>query len=99
MNDGSKPMRLLVYCGTRAAIEKFDMAGWPLLVPQYPPEQRQKIIEEFRSTLNAKLAVLGKAFIIGWRAPADTAVLFDASWPYGPDQAESIQAAARVEVS
>jgi hypothetical protein len=92
-----QPMRLLVFCGTRKAIEKFDMAGWLVLVPQYPPEQRQQIINEFCSTLNCRLAVLGKGYtLLGWRAPADTAVLFDPSWPYGPDQPESIQAAARV---
>jgi hypothetical protein len=92
-----KPMRMLVYCGSRAAIEKFDMAGWLLLVSQYPAAQRQEIINEFCSTPNARMAVLGPAFAFGWRAPADTAVLFDPSWPFAPDSPENIQAVARVD--
>jgi hypothetical protein len=34
--------------------------------------------------------------LAGWRAPADTFVLFDPSWPYGPNSPESIQAVSRV---
>jgi hypothetical protein len=73
------------------------MAGWLLLVPQYPPVQRQETIERFCSVPDARMAVLGKGFAIGWRAPADTAVLFDPSWPFAPDSPENIQAVARVD--
>lgn len=93
-----KPTRLLVFCGTRKAIERFDLAGWLVIVPEYPMKQRQALIGEFCSTPDCRLAVLGKSFAIGWRAPADTLVLFDPSWPYGPDAPESIQAVARVAI-
>jgi hypothetical protein len=90
-------MRLLVFCGTRKTIERFDMEpGWLILVPQYPPAQRQQILTEFCSTPDSRLAIQGTFMIHGWRAPSDTVVLFDTTWPYGRDAAESIQAAARV---
>lgn len=93
-------MHLLVYCGTRKAIERFDMQpDWFILVPQYPPAQRQQIIKDFCEMPGGKMAVLGKGFALGWRAPADTAVLFDPSWPYPMDSGESIQACARVGIN
>jgi len=93
-------MHLLVFCGTRKAIERFDMQpDWFILVPQYPQEQRAQTIKDFCEMPGGKMAVLGPSFAIGWRAPADTAVLFDPSWKYGPDSAESIQAVARVGIN
>jgi hypothetical protein len=92
-------MRLLVYCGTRKAIERFDMdPDWEIAVPAYK-ERLTDIIKKFQDNPNAKLAVQGNFMIHGWRAPADTVVLFDKSWPYALDSGESIQAAARVEYS
>ena len=88
-------MRLLVFCGNRAAIEKFDMAGWPILVPIFGAEQRKEVMRAFYNDPDGKLAVLGKFMITGWRAPEDSMVLFDSSWPYGPDSPEWRQAAAR----
>lgn len=89
-------MRLLVFCGTRKAIERFDMDPlWVVIVAQYPPEQRAQMIKEFCDTPEAKLAV-DRSMLFGWRAPADTAVLFDPSWPYHAGSAESLQAVARV---
>lgn len=90
-------MRLLVFCGTRAAIEKFDMQpDWKILTTNYPQEQRMETIKWFCNTSDAKLALQGKFMIMGWRAPDDTAILFHSSWRYGPDTPEWIQAAARV---
>lgn len=94
--DKEKNMRLLVFCGTRKAIERFDAApDWLIIVNLFPMEQSQQTVEAFRGTPNAKMAV-DRSMIRGWRAPNDTVVLFDRSWPYAPDSAESIQAAARV---
>lgn len=90
-------MRLLVFCGTRKSIERFDMApDWKVIVSAYPPFMRQKMVQDFCDTPGAKLAV-DRSMLHGWRAPADTVVLFDTSWPYRRDDPESIQAAARVE--
>lgn len=89
-------MRLLVFCGTRKAIERFDMEpDWLIIVNIFPPVQRQQIVKAFREMPDAKMAV-DRSMLHGWRAPVDTVVLFDKSWPYAPDSAESIQAAARV---
>jgi hypothetical protein len=88
-------MRLLVFCGTRKAIERFDMEpDWLVIASIYPPEQRQQTVKDFREMPGAKMAV-DRSMIHGWHAPDDTVVLFDASWSYGPDQPESIQAVAR----
>lgn len=89
-------MRLLVFCGTREAFAKFDRAGWLALSPEHTPGQREKTFLDFRSIPDAKMVALGRAFALGWRAPVDTAVLFDPSWPFNLSDPESIQAAARV---
>jgi hypothetical protein len=88
-------MRLLVFCGTREAINRFDAVGWPIIVGIYSSVQRQEIVEAFRADPNGRLAVT-RCMLAGWRAPADTFVLFDPSWPYGPNSPESIQAVSRV---
>jgi aspartate/methionine/tyrosine aminotransferase len=89
-------MRLLVFCGSRAAIQRFDMdPDWAVIVMQYPLAQRQEIVNQFCATPGAKLAV-DKCMLHGWRAPDDTAVLFDPSWPWHAGSAESLQAVARV---
>lgn len=89
-------MRLLVFCGSRKAIERFDMnPEWDIIVSIYPAKQREETLLAFRTIPGAKLAV-DRSMILGWRAPDDTVVLFDKSWPYDPKSAESIQAAARV---
>ncbi len=89
-------MRLLVFCGTRKAIERFDMEpDWEIAVPAYK-EQLPEIMKRFCDNPNAKLAVQGKFMIYGWRTPKDTVVLFDHSWPYEMNSAESLQAVARV---
>lgn len=87
--------RILIFCGTRAAIEKYDKAGVPILVPLYPREQREQEIAKFRDTEGATLAVLGTFMAVGWHTPSDTFVVFDKSWRYGPSDPETIQAANR----
>jgi hypothetical protein len=89
-------MRLLVFCGTRAAIERFDMLpDWQVIVAIYPTEQKKEMLKAFWKNPDAKLAV-DHSMILGWNFPADTIPLFDASWRYAPDAPESIQAVARV---
>jgi hypothetical protein len=90
-----KDMRLLVFCGSRKAIEKFDMAGWLVLVGAYTSEHRQQILAEFAADPNCRLAA-DRSAIFGWRAPDNTVVLFDPSWKYSPDSPETYQAVARV---
>lgn len=89
-------MRILVFCGTRSAIEKYDtQTDWTVIVHQYSKDQKAKMIADFCNDPYAKYAV-DRSMLHGWRAPAGTFVLFDPSWPYAPDSAGSIQAAARV---
>lgn len=87
---------ILVYCGNRMAIERYDtLPDWQVIVGIYPDEQRQEIVERWRDTPGGKLAC-DHSMLYGWRAPAGTLVLFDASWPFARDSAETIQAVARV---
>jgi len=91
-------MRLLVFCGQRSAIERFDMAGWPIIVGQYPPAQRSKILAAFKADPNGRLAV-DRCMTTGWRAPHDTFILFDPSWPFPKDSPYTIQAVARRDIN
>lgn len=87
-------MRLLVFCGRRG-IERFDMLpGWNIWVPAYGRERQAQIIQHFHDEPQAALAV-GPQMATGWRAPADTVILFDHSWPFPMDHAYSIQAIGR----
>ncbi len=88
-------MRLLVFCGTRAALNWYaEQLGWIAADNSWTIEQRANAVEWFRRNESANLAV-STAFLHGWRAPADTQVLFDPSWRWGPDSPEWKQAAAR----
>lgn len=90
-------MRLLVFCGTRKAIERFSIErDWLIIVSIYPLAARQQTLKIFSERSDGKLAV-DRSMLHGWRAPPNTVVLFDASWPFAPGSPESIQAAARVE--
>jgi hypothetical protein len=87
--------RILIFCATRKAIEKYDMAGVPIVVGIYPPQHRAETVRKFCEDPNGVLAV-DRSMLTGWRAPADTFVTFDASWQYGPADPETIQARGRV---
>lgn len=87
--------RMLVFCGTRKAIERYDMLpDWAIICAPYPPEQRQKTLNDWLAIPGAKLAV-DRSMLHGWRCPSDTLLLFDPSWPWGPDRPETMQAVAR----
>lgn len=89
-------MRLLVFCGTRKALERFAAdPEWKAVRPNLR-DAMPEIVKWFHATPNAKMAMQGRAMLHGWRAPADTQILFDVSWSYGPDSAEWLQAASRV---
>lgn len=91
-------MRILVFCGTRDAIERFDMQpDWEIIVNQFPLAQRNEIVRKFINNPNGKLAV-DRCMIFGWGAPPDTFVLFDPSWPFGRDAPETKQAVGRRRV-
>lgn len=86
-------MKLLVFAGTRDAIHRYAMSDdWEIILPQYPSAQRQEILKKWVENPQGKLAVLGKSILTGWRAPADTQVLFDPSWSWGPGSPEWTQA-------
>lgn len=88
-------MRMLVFCGTLDAIERFDAEpDWEIIVTQTPLSQRTEIVARFLANPNGKLAVT-RCMISGWGAPHNTFVLFDPSWPFGPHAAETKQAVAR----
>jgi len=89
--------RILVFCGDRTAIERFDMLpDWQVIVGRYTAAQKARILLNFRANRNAKLAV-DRSMITGWRAPADTIVLFDPSWKHPHGSPEWHQATMRID--
>lgn len=90
-------MRLLVFCATRDALAKFDMQpDWSVCAAILPYEERGKLVAAFQADENAKMAV-DRSMSQGWRAPANTFILFDPSWPYAMNAPETIQATMRVD--
>ena len=88
-------MRLLVFCGTKEAMQRYAAdPKWQCLPPETTMAERYAAIERFKSAEGACL-VVNRALVTGWRAPADTQVLFDPSWPWGPGSPEWTQATTR----
>lgn len=86
---------ILIFCGTRAAIEKYDMSGVATLVTMYPYEKRKDVLNSFCSGKTAILAC-DISGCQGWRAPKGTFIVFDKSWWRKPDDPYTIQAVGRV---
>lgn len=86
--------RILIFCGTRAAIERYDMAGVPIMVYQYKTKF-EEILKTFAADPNGQLAMDAQGGAFGFHVPSDTFVVFDASWPYGADHPITIQAKGR----
>jgi hypothetical protein len=87
--------RFIIFCGTRAAIERYDMAGVPILVYQYR-ERFEEILKVFAADPNGQLAVHMMPAVMGFHVPSDTFTVFDASWRWDKDHPNTIQALGRV---
>ena|ERR1700740_121541 len=89
--------RMLIFVGTRAALEKYDMAGVPIMTRQLQ-SQFIETLKTFIANPNGQL-VLTTLFVTGYRVPSDTFIVFDESWPYDRDHPNTIQAKGRVRRS
>lgn len=87
-------MRILVFCRTRDYMIKYDMDGWLVLANVFTAAQRQETVQKFRDDPNARM-VSDRSGAQGWRAPADTFILFDASWDCPMSHPISVQALMR----
>lgn len=90
-----RPKRILIFCGTRAAVERYDMAGIPILTGLYSAEVREKTLYHFNISDDGLLAV-SPGMLHGFHVVPDTLVVFDSSWVHGHDDPRTIQAKARV---
>lgn len=90
--------RLLIFCGSRTAVEKYDAANTPGMPGQfliYTPPTREYALQRFRADPDA--IMVGTVYMAhGWHAPMGTFVTFDASWNQPADSAYTLQAKARV---
>jgi len=83
--------RMLIYVGKHSAMEKYKAAGFPVL-------ESQKVLEALRAFIadpDGRL-VVRPWFVFGYHVPADTFLVFDSSWHYGPQDPMTLQAKARV---
>jgi hypothetical protein len=89
-------MKLLVFCGTKAAIRAFaDCEGWLTIDGADDDKTRRSTLRKFMFSASNNLAT-GAGMAVGWRAPRGTRVLFDATWPYAMNDPHTIQAMARI---
>ncbi len=92
----ARARRILIFVGTRKALEQYDLAGVPILTRLIPEEQREKTIYDFSMSDDGVLVADGSV-VGGWRVPHDTFVVFDESWTYASDHPRTIQAKGRAQ--
>lgn len=88
--------RILVFVGTREALEQYDLAGVPIITPQLGETVCEQTVRHFSMTDDGVLVVAYNFPVTGWRVPSDTFVVFDESWPHDKDHPRTMQAKARV---
>lgn len=92
------PKRMLIFVGTRAALERYEAVGVSVLSGALGRHVVEKTLYDFSVSDEGWLAA-GVAFVTGYRVPADTFIVFDQSWKYGPDDPYTMQAKARAAAS
>ena len=87
--------RMLIFVGTRAALEAYDMAGYPILNWQLMRAHGGELLKAFRESSDGVLVVTNMQTSYGFSVPHDTFIVFDESWRWADDHPYTIQAKGR----